>query len=52
MHAFKDKAIGQINRVQRVGAQAIMGTFLTVATSVVEVEAHIAIAKAGSGDGP
>jgi hypothetical protein len=28
-----------------VGAQAIVGTFLTVATSVVEVEAHIATAQ-------
>jgi hypothetical protein len=45
MHAFKDKAIGPINRVQRVGAQAIVGTFLTVATSVAEAEAHIAPAQ-------
>jgi hypothetical protein len=45
MHAFKDKAIGPINRVQRVGAQAIVGTFLTVATSVAEAEAHIASAQ-------
>ncbi|KAJ5500659.1 hypothetical protein N7453_009710 [Penicillium expansum] len=42
MHACKDKAMGPINRVQRVGAQAIVGTFLTVATSVAEAEAHIA----------
>ncbi|KAI2928635.1 hypothetical protein CBS147321_10997 [Aspergillus niger] len=42
MHAFKNKATGPINRVQRVGAQAIIGTFLTVATSVAEAEAHIA----------
>ena len=42
MHACKDKAIGPINRVQRVGAQAIVGTFLTVATSVAEAKAHIA----------
>jgi hypothetical protein len=34
MHACKDKAIGPIIRVQRLGAQAIVGTFLTVATSV------------------
>ena len=40
-HAYKDKLIGPINRVQRVGAQAIVGTFLTVATSVAEAEAHI-----------
>lgn len=45
MHAFKDKAIGPINRVQRVGAQVIVGTFLTVATSVAEAEAHIASAQ-------
>ena len=42
MHAFKNKNIGPVNRVQRVGAQAIVGTFLTVATSVAEAEAHIA----------
>jgi hypothetical protein len=44
MHAFKDKAVRPINRVQRVGAQAIVGIFLTVATSVAEAEAHIATA--------
>jgi hypothetical protein len=27
-HAFKDKVVGPMNRVQRVRAQAIMGTFL------------------------
>lgn len=42
MHALKNKNIGPISRVQRVGAQAIVGTFLTVATSVAEAEAHIA----------
>ena len=42
MHAFRNKNLGPINRVQRVGAQAIVGTFLTVATSVAEAEAHIA----------
>lgn len=41
MHACKDKLAGPINRVQRVGAQAIVGTFLIVATSVAEAEAHI-----------
>ncbi|KMK63758.1 reverse transcriptase [Aspergillus fumigatus Z5] len=45
MHACKDKAIRPINQVQRVGAQAIVGTFLTVATSVAEAEAHIATAQ-------
>lgn len=42
MHSFKNKNIGPISRVQRVGAQAIVGTFLTIATSVAEAEAHIA----------
>ncbi|CAG8141342.1 unnamed protein product [Penicillium nalgiovense] len=37
--------MGPINRVQRVGAQAIVGTFLTVATGVAEAEAHIATAQ-------
>lgn len=45
MHAFKDKLVGPINRVQRIGAQAIVGTFLTVATSVAEAEAYIAPAQ-------
>jgi ribonuclease HI len=45
IHACKDKAMGPINRVQRVGAQAIVGTFLTVGTSVAEAEAHIATAQ-------
>ncbi|GAA93271.1 reverse transcriptase [Aspergillus luchuensis IFO 4308] len=45
MHTFGNKATGPINRVQRVGAQAIVGTFLTVATSVAEAEAHIATAQ-------
>lgn len=45
IHAFKNQSIGPINRVQRVGAQAIVGTFLTVATSVAEAEAHIATAQ-------
>ncbi|CAG8917609.1 unnamed protein product [Penicillium salamii] len=37
--------MGPINRVNRVGAQAIVGTFLTVATSVAEAEAHMATAQ-------
>jgi hypothetical protein len=44
MHAFKDKAVGPINQVQRIGALAIVETFLTVATSMAEAEAHIATA--------
>src|SRR5438045_4982631 len=45
MHAFRDKLIQPINRVQRIGAQAIIGTFLTVAMSIAEAEAHIASAQ-------
>ena len=45
MHAFKDKVVGLINRVQTVGAEAIIGTFLTVATCVAEAEAHVTIAQ-------
>ncbi|RYP13221.1 hypothetical protein DL766_009878 [Monosporascus sp. MC13-8B] len=44
-HASKDKPVGPANRVQRIGARAIVGTFLTVATSVAEAEAHIAPAQ-------
>ncbi|EAQ90175.1 hypothetical protein CHGG_06794 [Chaetomium globosum CBS 148.51] len=45
MHVCKNKLAGPINRIQRVAAQAIVGTFLTVATSVAEAEAHIASAQ-------
>ncbi|KAJ6126356.1 hypothetical protein N7523_001968 [Penicillium sp. IBT 18751x] len=45
MHAFKNTAMGPINRVQMVGAQAILGTFLAVATSIAEAEAHNATMK-------
>ncbi|KAL3955841.1 hypothetical protein ACCO45_009860 [Purpureocillium lilacinum] len=45
MHACKNKSASAINRVQRVGAQAIVGTYLTVATVVAEAEAHIASAQ-------
>ena len=45
MHRYKDKLVGPINRVQRMAAQAIVGTFLTVATSAAEAEAHIATAR-------
>lgn len=38
MHAFKNKSIGPINRVQRIGARAIVGTFL-------KAEAHIAAGR-------
>jgi hypothetical protein len=45
MHACTNQLKGPINRVQRLGAQAIVGTFLTVATSVAEAEAGIAPAQ-------
>ncbi|EJP60776.1 reverse transcriptase [Beauveria bassiana ARSEF 2860] len=41
MHAYQDKLVGPINRVQKAGAQAIVGTFLTVATAVAEAEANL-----------
>jgi hypothetical protein len=41
LHACKYRRAGPINRVQRSGANAIVGTFLTVATSVAEAEAYI-----------
>jgi exonuclease III len=44
MHACRYRRASPINRVQRIGANAIVGTFLTVATSVAEAEAHIASA--------
>jgi hypothetical protein len=40
-HACEGKAKALMNRVQRVGAQAIIGAFRTVATSVAEAEASI-----------
>jgi hypothetical protein len=45
MHEVKFRAAWAINRVQRIGAQAIVGTFSTVATSVAEAEAHIGTAQ-------
>ena len=45
MHACKDKLVRPINRVQRIGARAIVGTFSTVATWVAEAEAHIPSAQ-------
>ncbi len=41
MHAYQDKLVGPINRVQKAGAQAVVGTFLTVATAVAEAEASL-----------
>lgn len=43
--AGADLVAGPINRVQRIGAQAIVGTFVTVATWVAEAEAHIPSAQ-------
>ncbi|KAJ9481135.1 hypothetical protein VN97_g12366 [Penicillium thymicola] len=50
MHALKDN--GPINHVQRAGAQAIVGTFLTVATSVAEARPTLPLHNTVSGDGP
>jgi ribonuclease HI len=45
MHEYRYRNMAPINRVQRVGAQAIVGTFLTVATSIAETEASIPTAN-------
>ncbi|KAI8417089.1 hypothetical protein FOFC_03402 [Fusarium oxysporum] len=42
MHACKTVSAYAIHRVQRIGAQAIIGSFTSVATGVAEAEAHIA----------
>ncbi|KAF5725014.1 reverse transcriptase [Fusarium mundagurra] len=42
MHACKTVPAYAIQRVQRIGAQAIIGSFTSVATGVAEAEAHIA----------
>ena len=44
MHALNYKTTRAVNRFQRLGAQAVVVTFATVATSVAEAEAHIATA--------
>src|SRR6478735_5913324 len=41
MHACKYRKASPITRVQRIRANAIVGTFLTVVTSVAEAEAYI-----------
>ena len=41
MHECRYEAVAPINSVQKIGAQAIVGTFMMVATSVAEVEAHL-----------
>ncbi|KAM5528203.1 reverse transcriptase [Fusarium oxysporum f. sp. phaseoli] len=42
MHACKTVSVYAIHRIQRIGAQAIIGSFTSVATGVAEAEAHIA----------
>jgi len=42
MHACKTVPAYAIQRVQRIGAQAIIGSFTSVATGVAEAEAYIA----------
>ncbi|KAJ6437653.1 reverse transcriptase [Purpureocillium lavendulum] len=41
MHARRAKETGWLNKAQRIGAQAITGSFQTVATAVAEAEAGI-----------
>ncbi|KAM5344536.1 hypothetical protein ACJ41O_013071 [Fusarium nematophilum] len=41
VHACHEVSVRAVNRVQRLGAQAIVGTFHTVATAVAEAEADI-----------
>ncbi|KAM3552688.1 hypothetical protein MY1884_007078 [Beauveria asiatica] len=50
MHAYQDKLVGPINRVQKAGAQAIIGTFLTVATAVAEAEGNLVKRPSNSTD--
>ena len=40
-HACIDRRAKMLDRVQRIGAQAIIGAFSTTATAVAEAEAHI-----------
>jgi hypothetical protein len=44
-HAYGAQADAMINRIQRIGAQAITGTFRTVATAIAEAEADICTVK-------
>ena len=41
MHARRAKETGWLNKAQRIGAQAITGSFQTVSTAVAEAEAGI-----------
>ena len=45
MHACGCKGMALINRIQRLGAQAVIGAFRTVATAVAEAEASIRTAN-------
>jgi hypothetical protein len=41
MHACGSKAMPAMNRIQKIGAQAIIGAFRTVATATAEAEASL-----------
>lgn len=41
MHARRAKETGWLNKAQRIGAQAVIGAFRTVATAMAEAEASI-----------
>jgi hypothetical protein len=41
MHAATESAMAALNRAQRIGAQAIIGGFQTVAVAIAEAEAYI-----------
>ena len=43
MYKYRYKLAIPINRIQKIGAQAIVRAFMTVATSVAEAEATISI---------
>ncbi len=45
MHVCQYRTASPVQRVQRIGAQAVVGTFMSVATCVAEAEAHIASAQ-------
>ncbi len=45
MHACQYQTASPVQRVQRIGAQAVVGTFMSVATCVAEAEAHITSAR-------
>jgi hypothetical protein len=41
MHAAKESGMATLNRAQKIGAQAIIGAFRTVAVAIIEAEAYI-----------